>query len=121
MEIRDAVLSKQHLIKKSDIPHGWSLEAADFVNKLIVRTPANRLGSKHGVKEIKAHPWFANFDWAALEAKAIKSPFREKDHFVEVPDRMEEYNEALMQYKLLQRAESKVDAFAKYYFQLVDK
>jgi len=32
---------------------------------------------------------------------------------------MDEYNEALMQFKLLQRAESKVDAFAKYYFQLI--
>lgn len=121
MEIRDAVLSKQHLIKKSEVPQGWSVEAADLVNKLIVRTPANRLGSKQGVKEIKAHAWFAGFDWEALEGKSIKSPFREKDHVVEVPDRVDEYNEALMQYKLLQRADSKVDAFAKYYFQLVEK
>ena len=66
MEIRDAVLSKQHLIKKSEVPQGWSVEAADFVNKLIVRTPANRLGAKQGVKEIKAHPWFAHFEWGML-------------------------------------------------------
>jgi len=34
-EIRDAILSKQHNIRKSDVPLGWSLEAADFINKLI--------------------------------------------------------------------------------------
>ena len=66
MEIRDAVLSKQHLIKKSEVPQGWSVEAADFVNRLIMRTPANRLGSKQGVKEIKAHAWFSHFEWGKL-------------------------------------------------------
>lgn len=97
------------------------MEAADFVNRLIVRTPANRLGSKQGVKEIKAHPWLGDFRWGELESKTIKSPFREKEHAVEIVDHLDEYNEALMQYKLLQRAETKVDAFAKYYFQLIDK
>lgn len=33
-EIRDHILSKQIAIKKSDIPHGWSIEAADFINKV---------------------------------------------------------------------------------------
>lgn len=84
MEIRDAVLSKQHLIKKTEVPQGWSVEAADFVNKLIVRTPANRLGSKQGVKEIKSHPWLSQVNWAELESKAIKSPFREKEHAIEI-------------------------------------
>jgi len=82
MEIRDAVLSKQHLIKKMEVPQGWSVDAADFVNKLIIRTPANRLGTKQGVKEIKNHPWFSGFNWADLQNKNIKSPFLEKHHFV---------------------------------------
>ena len=34
-EIRDAILAKQEQIKRNDIPDGWSLEAADFVNKVI--------------------------------------------------------------------------------------
>jgi serine/threonine kinase 32 len=70
------VLSKQHLIKKQETPPGWSVEAADFVNKLIMRAPAARLGAKGGVKEIKAHPWLSGFSWGELEAKKIKSPFR---------------------------------------------
>lgn len=33
-EIRDHILSKQIQIKKNEIPKGWSLEAADFINKV---------------------------------------------------------------------------------------
>jgi serine/threonine protein kinase len=34
-EIRDKIFEKQVVLKKSDLPEGWSLEAADFINKLI--------------------------------------------------------------------------------------
>lgn len=60
------MLSKQHLIKKAEVPAGWSPEAADFVNKLIIRAPGNRLGAKGGVKEIKGHPWLAGVNWGEL-------------------------------------------------------
>ena len=33
-EIRDQILAKQVQIKKHEIPEGWSLEAADFVNRV---------------------------------------------------------------------------------------
>lgn len=99
------------------MPNGWSFEAADFVNRLIMRAPGARLGIKSGVKEIKAHPWLFNFPWAELEGKKIKSPFREREHIYEVSEREEEMSEAMMQYKLLQRVETKMDAFARYYFQ----
>ena len=33
-EIRDHILSKQVQIKDKDVPLGWSLEAADFINKV---------------------------------------------------------------------------------------
>lgn len=115
------MLSKQHLIKKGDVPQGWSSDAADFVNRLILRTPAARMGSKQGIREIKAHPWMVGYPWAELEGKKIKSPFREKEHNYEITERADEYSEAMMQYKLLQRADTKVDAFAKYYYQLVEK
>lgn len=29
----------------------------------------------NGPEEVKAHPWFDDFDWDALENKLIKSPF----------------------------------------------
>jgi hypothetical protein len=34
-EIRDMMIEEQVCIKKSDLPDGWSMEAADFVNKIL--------------------------------------------------------------------------------------
>ena len=36
--------ARQAYIKLGDIPDGWSEEAADFFNKLLIRKPENRLG-----------------------------------------------------------------------------
>ena len=33
-EIREEVLAKQVQIKKNEIPEGWSIEAADFINRV---------------------------------------------------------------------------------------
>ena len=38
-EIRDMMFSKQVQIKRADLPEGWSIEAADFINKV----------SRHGI------------------------------------------------------------------------
>ena len=68
------VLAKQVQIRKNDIPPGWSLEAADFINKMIHRKPGTRLGA-NGPEEVKAHPWFKNFPWDELLRKELISPF----------------------------------------------
>jgi len=34
-QIKDQILAKQVQIKKYEIPKGWSVEAADFVNRLL--------------------------------------------------------------------------------------
>ena len=34
-EIREQILAKQVQIKRFEIPEGWSLESADFINKVI--------------------------------------------------------------------------------------
>ncbi len=34
-EIKDLILAKQVQIKPNDIPEGWSIESADFINKVI--------------------------------------------------------------------------------------
>ena len=61
-EIRDNIFTKQINLKKSDLPEGWSLEAADFINKCLHRKPANRLGL-HGPSEVKSHSWTRNVNW----------------------------------------------------------
>ena len=74
MEIRDHILSKQIQIRRSDVPPGWSLEAADLINKLIQRKPINRLGL-NGATEVKNHPWFRGYPWDELMNKQVQSPF----------------------------------------------
>jgi serine/threonine protein kinase len=73
-EIRDDVLAKQAQVRKQEIPEGWSMEAADFVNRLIQRKQTYRLG--HGSSsEIRKHPWLRNFPWEKLMNKTLKAPF----------------------------------------------
>lgn len=54
---------------------GWSIEAADFCNKLIRRKPSNRIGFLHGAAELKAHPWFSGFDWDSLFHQTMRAPW----------------------------------------------
>ena len=73
-DIRDHIISKQIQIKKNDVPRGWSLEAADFVNKMIQRKPQNRLGFE-GSDEVKNHPWLRDFPWNDLYERRVRAPF----------------------------------------------
>lgn len=73
-EIRDQILAKQVLIKPEEVPAGWSESAIDFINSLIQRKPSKRLGV-NGIREIMDHPFFANFDWKALEEKRLTPAF----------------------------------------------
>lgn len=52
-EIRDQILTKQVQIKKYDIPNGWTIEAADFINRCLQRKPQNRIGHNKGASELK--------------------------------------------------------------------
>ena len=73
-EIKDQILSKKAYIKKEEIPQGWSEEGADFINKLLIRKPEERLGYNHPF-EVKNHIWFKNFNWEALINGYLKAPY----------------------------------------------
>lgn len=82
-ELRQRILENQVSIKREDLPAGWSLEAADFVNKCIMRKPAERLGL-HGPAEVKQHIWLRDVDWQSLLEKSLDAPFKpqtEVDNF----------------------------------------
>ena len=58
-------------------------EAANFINALIQIKPQNRIGS---LDEVKAHPWFKDFDWDACVNKTMVPlyiPDSGKDNFDE--------------------------------------
>lgn len=74
-DIRDMMFAKQVQIKRHEVPDGWSLEAADFINKCLQRKPGNRLGL-NGPSEVKNHIWLRDFDWIALLEKRVDAPYK---------------------------------------------
>mmetsp|Transcript_17428 Transcript_17428/g.2414 ORF Transcript_17428/g.2414 Transcript_17428/m.2414 type:complete len:100 (+) Transcript_17428:453-752(+) len=51
-------------------------EAKDFILRCAEKDPRKRLGTKHGLDEIKNHPWFAEIDWEKLAKKEVPPPFK---------------------------------------------
>lgn len=64
-----------------------SSEAIDFINKLLIKNPNNRLGSGgQDYIELQQHPWFNGFQWDMLLDKQIKMdyiPHIEKSNLTE--------------------------------------
>lgn len=81
-EIRDQILAKQVVVKFQDLPRGWSLEAADFINRvkclvlfqLLQRKPSSRLGL-NGPSEVKNHPWLKGISWDDLCEHKLIAPY----------------------------------------------
>ena len=73
-EIKDLIISKQAKIKKEDLPNGWGMVAADFINGLLQRKPSKRLGYQN-ISELKEHPWMKDIDWELLNKKELEAPF----------------------------------------------
>jgi hypothetical protein len=73
-EIKEKVMAKQVMIHSNDVKEGWSLEAADCINRLLQRKPAKRLGV-NGTNEVKKHIWFKNYPWSDLYNGKLISPF----------------------------------------------
>jgi serine/threonine protein kinase len=81
-EIKERIMAKQVQVKKEQIPRGWSVESADFINRLLQRKPINRLGLRGSI-EVKEHLWFKDFDWKGLYLFKLKAPFipKQGDNF----------------------------------------
>ena len=67
-------MSKQIIINLDNIAEGWSKESADFINKLLILEPKNRIGYK-GIDELKNHLWLKYYPWEMLYKKILPSPF----------------------------------------------
>lgn len=73
-EIREEVLARQVQVRKHEIPDDWSLESADFINRLLQRKPIQRMGN-NSVDEILKHPWLRNFPIDRVAARKIDAPW----------------------------------------------
>ena len=73
-EIKEQIMKKQAEIKIEDLNENWTKESADFINKLLIREPENRLGYNN-INELKEHPWLKYYPWALIKDKKLPSPF----------------------------------------------
>ncbi|CAD8048911.1 unnamed protein product [Paramecium primaurelia] len=69
-EIREQILAKQVSIKEGTL--NVSSKAIDFINRLLIRKPQQRLGFE-GIEEIIHHQWLKGVQWAKLLNKDMKS------------------------------------------------
>jgi serine/threonine protein kinase len=118
-EIKEKIMSQQVQVKKNMVPQGWSIESADFINRLLQRKPANRLGLR-GPTEVKEHPWFKNYDWKNLYLGKLKAPFLPKkgDNFdyqyCNAPEKMGQETEE--RYRLIKGSQKFKEGFLDFYY-----
>ena len=71
-EIKEQMFTLEIKLDHDDLPEDWEDDnIIDFINKLLKRKKAKRLGSK-GCYEIKNHPWFKDIQ---IENCTFTSPF----------------------------------------------
>lgn len=68
------MLLYEAFVKPHQLPSGWNPQAADFINQLLKRKPASRLGY-NGVEEVMSHPWLQDINWNKMLAKKYPAPF----------------------------------------------
>ncbi|CAD8063553.1 unnamed protein product [Paramecium sonneborni] len=61
------------------IPKHMSEDARDLIKRLLIRDPAQRLGSKNDAEDLKQHPFFKDINWDKIQNKTDNGPFIEKD------------------------------------------
>ena len=76
-QLKDLILAYQAKIKFNKLKRGWSDNSRDFINKLLQRRPAIRLGY-NGINEIKSHLWLKDINWDLIKNKKIKAPYISK-------------------------------------------
>jgi protein-serine/threonine kinase len=90
-----------------------SQEAKDFVYQLLRRNPTKRLGSRSGVSQIKAHPFFNGINWDIVYKKQIHLPF--------TPDVKEQLQEEDLAVAAAAAAPTPRNETAKYHLLLVSE
>ena len=112
-------MSHQVQVKKNMVPQGWSVESADFINRLLQRKPANRLGLR-GPTEVKEHLWFKGYDWKNLYLGKLKAPFVPKkgDNFdfryCNAPEKIGLETEE--RYRLIRGGQKYKESFLAFYY-----
>mgnify|MGYP002626055662 FL=1 len=71
---------KEILIEPEDhINNKYSNNCINFINQCLKKEVEMRIGFKSGIKELKSHSWFNNFEWDKLYNKNMPTNFVPKD------------------------------------------
>lgn len=73
-EIKEEIFSTNIALKEEQLPRNWDISVIDFINSLLKRKKAQRLGY-FGIKDIKDHPWLESVNWSQIRAMEYPSPF----------------------------------------------
>jgi len=121
-ELKKQMMEKQIFINKLELPDGWGIESADFINRLIKRKQNERLGHG-GDSEVKNHLWFKGFSWDKLYRRELQSPYiPEEETNKGINYTMPIDNEMVKRYKKIMNSKEYKVAFKKFlFFNLYDK
>ncbi|XP_054282176.1 ribosomal protein S6 kinase alpha-5-like isoform X2 [Macrosteles quadrilineatus] len=68
-------ISRRIMKTQPPIPQYLSADVADFISKLLVKDPRQRLGGgEDDAEEVKRHPFFKDIDWDKLARKEVPAP-----------------------------------------------
>ena len=70
-----AIKHQQPKLSKSKSGIWLSEEGKLVLKQLMNKNPNERLGAHGGVNEVEKHPFFAPYEFSALESKLLKPPF----------------------------------------------
>ena len=73
-EVRENLIQSKVNIEEV-VGKKYSKYCVNFLSELLKRNPESRLGRSSELSEIKAHPFFYDFDWRIVEEKMIQPPF----------------------------------------------
>ena len=119
-ETKDYLLANQFSMKRYAVPEGWGIESADFINRLLLKNPKERLGAS-GTKELKNHCWFRGFNFKDLYKFKIKSPIIVENKKDEVKIKTID-KETYKRYNRIMKSHEYKTAFKSFlYFNLYDQ
>jgi RAC serine/threonine-protein kinase len=71
------ILFELILMEDVRFPKTISSEAKDFLSKLLIKIPADRLGGgPEDADAVKTHPFFNSINWSDLDKKRVTPPFK---------------------------------------------
>ena len=122
-ELRKEIINKQAKLNKEEILiRGWSNTCTDFINNLLQRKKEKRLGY-NGIKELKEHLWYKNFNWDDLINKKMEpnwKPPYEENYYHNYKDEEKIGKETELFYKEIKTKEDYQKYFLNYTFNNID-